>query len=89
MTFSEKRAATLNYLETASELLKSAKNPGLDSLSIKFQFDERSSEYPFWNLINGPISDAIWHVVQVVSLRRASGNPFNNNVSVLRGKLRE
>lgn len=89
MTFVEKRAATLNYLEMASELLKSTDTPGLDSLMIKFQFDERSSEYPFWNLINGPISDAIWHVGQVVSFRRASGNPFNSNVSVLRGKLRE
>ena len=48
-----------------------------------------TSEFPFWNLINGPIADAIWHTGQVVTLRRASGNPFNSQVSVLQGKLRE
>ena len=30
---------------------------------------------PFWNLINGPISDALTHVGQVNSFRRLSGNP--------------
>ena len=44
---------------------------------------------PFWNIINGPISDALWHCGQVVMLRRASGNPFNSKVNVFSGKLRE
>jgi hypothetical protein len=30
---------------------------------------------PFWNMINGPISDALTHVGQVNSFRRLSGNP--------------
>ncbi len=46
-------------------------------------------EYPFWNNINGPIADAIWHVGQVVSFRRSSGNPFPKGVSVLTGKKRD
>lgn len=30
---------------------------------------------PFWNMINGPISDALTHVGQINSFRRLSGNP--------------
>ena len=42
--------------------------------------------FPFWNMINGPISDAIWHSGQVVANRRASGNPINPKVNVFIGK---
>ena len=30
---------------------------------------------PFWNLINGPFSDALTHTGQINSFRRLSGNP--------------
>jgi len=46
------------------------------------------TQFPFWNVINGPISDAIWHTGQVVSFRRTSGNPFPKGVNVLTGKKR-
>lgn len=49
----------------------------------------KRSEFPFWNMLNGPIADALWHVGQVVSFRRSSGNPFNSKVSVFSGKVRE
>ena len=42
-----------------------------------------------WNQINGPIADALWHCGQVVSFRRASGNPYNSKASLFTGKLRE
>lgn len=58
----------------------------LSEFNIVFKRGERSSEFPFWNQINGPISDALWHCGQVVSFRRASGNPFNSKVSVLQVK---
>jgi hypothetical protein len=53
---------------------------------MKVQLSKSTSEYPFWSLINGPIADALWHVGQVVSLRRASGNPFPEGISLLQGK---
>ena len=87
-TFEEKRAATLANIKEASDLLKSG-NVKLEDCLLIFQRDSGSSEYPFWNNINGPIADAIRHCGQVVLLRRASGNPFNSKVSVLSGKLRE
>lgn len=79
MTFIQKRKQTLLNYKTASDILKIT-----DDIS---KFD--NNRYPFWNIINGPISDALWHCGQIVMLRRASGNPFNSNVSVFAGKLRE
>ncbi|WOD43853.1 hypothetical protein [Hwangdonia lutea] len=78
-TFQQKRKQTLLNIKEASEILRTT-----DDLS-KFDNDR----FPFWNLINGPIADALWHCGQVVMLRRASGNPFNSKVSVFSGKLRE
>ncbi len=88
MTFDEKRKATLENIKTASELLKSG-DVKLEDCKIVFTSPNRNSEYPFWNNINGPIADAIWHCGQVVSFRRSSGNPFNSKASVFTGKLRQ
>jgi hypothetical protein len=79
MTFVEKRKKTLNNLLQASKILRESK----DIAQYKMIFGE--TEFPFWNAINGPIADAIWHTGQVVSFRRSSGNPFPKGVSVLRG----
>lgn len=79
LSFDEKRRLTLINFKTASNVLKNT-----DDIT---QFD--SGRFPFWNIINGPVSDALWHCGQIVLLRRASGNPFNSKVSVFAGKLRE
>ena len=87
LTFKEKRTETLANLERASANIFNAQS--LEDYKIQFLFDGGESEYPFWNNINGPIADAIWHCGQVVMLRRGSGNPLNSKVSFLRGKVRE
>lgn len=87
LTFEQKRKRTLENLQQASEIFRSAKD--LNEYSMVFKRKETKTEYPIWNQINGPISDAIWHCGQLVSFRRASGNPFNSKVSVLSGKLRD
>lgn len=79
LSFEEQRKQTLFCLKQASDLLRVSKD-----LS---EYD--SSRLPFWNMINGPISDAIWHCGQLVTLRRASGNPFNSKVNLLTGKLKQ
>ena len=84
LDFKEMRKRTLNNLMKASEILKMAEN--LEEYPIIFTRGERSSEYPFWHLINGPIADAIYHTGQVVAYRRASGNPLPPGVRVLTGK---
>ncbi len=87
LSFYEKRKSTLENLKTASDLLKAGKK--LEDSKIVFKNGENVSEYPFWNQINGPIADALWHCGQIVSFRRSSGNPFNSKASVFTGKVRQ
>jgi len=87
LNYEEKRKKTLENFKKASEIL--LKSTDLLEYKIVFKSEKGSVEYPFWNNINGPIADAIWHTGQVVLLRRASGNPFNSKVSVFNGKVRE
>ena len=89
LTFDEKRDKTLDNLKRTSEILKNSTSKDLENFNLVFQGESRSTQYPFWNQINGPISDALWHVGQVVSMRRSSGNPFDSGVSLLRGKRRD
>lgn len=79
LSFEEQRKRTLMNLKIVSDALRDTEKP--------FNLDD--AEVPFWNIINGPISDALWHCGQVVMLRRASGNPFNSKVSVFRGTVKE
>lgn len=88
LTFEIKRQKTLENLKNASDMLKSGQLK-LEDIKMVFKNGDKTTEYPFWNEINGPISDALWHVGQVVSFRRSSGNPFNPKVSVLSGKVRK
>ncbi|WP_186757194.1 DinB family protein [Echinicola salinicaeni] len=45
--------------------------------------------YPFWIVINGPLTDAIWHSGQIATLRRANGNPMPKGVNVFLGEYKE
>lgn len=87
LSFEEKRSKTLNNIKTASELIRNSND--LSQFNIEFKTKTGSRKYPFWNQINGPIADAIWHCGQVVSYRRLSGNPINSKASMLNGKLRD
>ena len=83
LSFDEKRIETLTNLKTTADILHNQKD-----LS-DFILDLGKEKYPFWNIINGPIADALWHCGQITSFRRSSGNPINNNVSFLKGKVIE
>jgi hypothetical protein len=83
MTFVQKRQKTLENIKIAADILRTSK----DVSEYKLIFGER--EIPFWNSINGPIEDAVWHCGQVVLLRRSSGNPYNSKASVFSGKVRK
>ncbi|MFT7249113.1 MAG: hypothetical protein ACI97P_001893 [Arcticibacterium sp.] len=84
----DSRANTLNHLKEASLYLRSHELTPNQQKMI-FQSSAGSREYPIWNLINGPISDALWHIGQVVSFRRSAGNPFPNGVNVLLGSKKD
>jgi hypothetical protein len=67
----EIRGLTLDKIEKMRNLLLDMSPERLASRHIS----TRSGEYPFWNMINGPLSDALTHVGQINSWRRLNGNP--------------
>lgn len=87
MTFEELRKKTLESLQQASTILRNSED--ISEFKIVFNRGEKKSEFPFWNQINGPISDALWHTGQLITFRRSSGNPYNSRASVFTGTVRE
>lgn len=87
--FAEMRKRVLENLKTASDNLRNATDEEFENYKILFRSGDTLTELPFWNLLNGPIADCLWHVGQVVSFRRASGNPFSSKVDVFTGTVNE
>lgn len=85
LTIDQVRAATLRNLEKAVSILKNSKDSDFKDYNIRYA---NGGQIPFWNAINGPIADAIYHTGQIVLMRRMSGNPINPNISVLTGSVR-
>lgn len=83
MTYTDKRQQTLLNLKTAADILRTSD----DISQYKIIFGD--NEIPFWNQVNGPIADAIWHCGQLASFRRSSGNPINPNVNHFRGTVKQ
>ena len=84
MTFKQIRYKTLRNFEKAIKILKQSKDSDFEDYHLSFP---EGRQLPFWNVINGPLADAIYHVGQIVLMRRMSGNPINPKVNVLYGKL--
>lgn len=83
MDLYDKRKQTLVNLKTAADILRTSD----DMSQFKIIFGER--EIPFWNNVNGPIADAIWHCGQIASFRRSSGNPINSKVDHFMGTVKD
>lgn len=83
LSFVEKRKQTLINLKTAADILRDSD----DVSKFVIVFGER--ENPFWNAINGPIADAIWHSGQIASYRRTSGNPINSDINHFTGTVKK
>ncbi len=84
LSYQDLREKTLNNLQVVLNSLKEVDD--ISSLTITLNRGGNKMSFPFWNMINGPISDAIWHCGQIVTNRRASGNPLNPQVNVFVGK---
>ena len=76
---------TLQFLKKAAVGLATKTDHDLKELHIVFDRRGEQSQFPIWNLINGPITNAIYHTGQVVSFRRTSGNPISKGVNVFLG----
>ncbi|OIQ38889.1 MAG: hypothetical protein BM563_05125 [Bacteroidetes bacterium MedPE-SWsnd-G1] len=86
LSYDEMRAEILNNVKTASDILKAETD--LNEFNIVFKSEKGDRVIPFWNNINGPIEDAVWHCGQLVVLRRAAGNPMLSKPSFFNGKVR-
>ncbi len=89
MGYEELRSKTLLNFKKTSDLYTGKMAVEVEKMTIKFSANGKESEFPLWNMINGPISDAIYHTGQVVSFRRSSGNPMHSGVNVFIGKTKE
>jgi hypothetical protein len=84
MNFAEMRTQTLLNLQAINKRVKASKD--VSELDTK---KDGKVTIPLYNLINGPISDAIWHTGQVASFRRSSGNPINSKINQFTGTVSE
>ena len=82
------RNETLQFLEKASKNFSNLNSEELDQMKIKFIRGGTIKSFPIWNLLNGPIADAIYHTGQIVSFRRTTGNPIDSSVNVFIGSYR-
>ncbi len=79
----DRRQKTLNnfilartaYLETYFPEHKEAETNG-----------QKVKNDPFWNQLNGPLEDAVWHCGQIAILRRTAGNPMAPGIDFYRGE---
>jgi hypothetical protein len=69
----ELRRATFVRIESARARLGAMSDAELASRRVTHP--RTGAEYPFWNMINGPMCDALTHVGQINAWRRLSGNP--------------
>lgn len=83
LSYLELRANTLLNLKQAAEILRAS-----DDIS-KYKIIFGTNEIPYWNNINGPISDAIWHCGQLATFRRITGNPIQPKVNHFTGKINQ
>ena len=82
LTYSQLRTNTLMNLKTAADILRNSED--ISQFIIIFG----DNQIPFWNQVNGPIADSIWHCGQLAIYRRSSGNPINPKVNHFLGKVR-
>ena len=81
LSYDELRGNTLDLLQNTVVLLENYSDD--DFKNSKVLFGKQS--YDLYNLFHGPISDALYHIGQVVSYRRSSGNPIPKGVNHFMG----
>ncbi len=82
------RRSILYNLNQSAQLYSGKSEEEVQKMNVVFEKDGKISRFPVWNLLNGPLSDAIYHTGQLVSFRRTTGNPIQKGVSVFLGKTK-
>ena len=89
LSYEELRHQSLMNLMEASDLLKANPDMDMSTKKIVFKRGDKESTFEFWHLLNGQLSDAIYHTGQIVSFRRTNENPVNPKMNVFMGKNRD
>lgn len=66
-TFNDMRLSILNTFNEIKNHLDAMESSKLKDITIR--------DYPFWNMINGPLADTLTHIGQINTYRRLNGNP--------------
>jgi hypothetical protein len=82
------RQNILNNLDQSAQLYSGKSEEEVHQMNVIFEREGKVSRFPVWNLLNGPLSDAIYHTGQLVSFRRTTGNPIQKGVNVFLGKTK-
>ncbi|GLU43406.1 DinB family protein [Allomuricauda sp. NBRC 101325] len=88
-SYEELRTLTLQNLKRASEKVLGSSADEMEDFKVIFKRGDQQSEFAYWNMINGMISDCIYHTGQITLMRRSSGNPQNPNVNPFLGITKE
>ena len=83
LSYEDLRINTLMNLKSAADILRVSN----DISQFKIIFG--TNEIPFWNQVNGPIADSIWHCGQLAIYRRNTGNPINPKVNHFSGTVND
>lgn len=70
--FQELRLRVLQKIQSARANVSKLTDAELGQRKINHP---RGGEFPIWNMINGPLADALTHVGQITGWRRMAGNP--------------
>jgi hypothetical protein len=86
ITIFEMRNEVLKTLKKSADIFRNANSKEMVEFNIISKRGDKETVIPFWNAINGPLEDAVWHAGQIVTLRRMAGNPINSKVNFFMGK---
>ncbi len=89
LSYEDLRGQTLTNLKMASEAFSGKSTEELSEMNVIFQNPQGNREFELWHVMNGFIADALYHTGQIVTYRRASGNPLNPKVNVFMGRNNE
>ena len=84
--FNELRKETLDIISHVGERFKKSTDNEIAAMFIKFKMGEEDLDFPVWNVVNGPVSDLLYHIGQIVGYRRAAGNPIDPKVNLFIGQ---
>ena len=82
LSFEELRENTLKLTKESIDIVSKYEMDDFQNSKIRFG----KNGFDFYNLFHGPISDSLYHIGQIVSYRRSSGNPLPRGVNHFLGK---